>query len=110
MKTLVTGATGYVGSHLVPRLLEAGRDVRVLSRNPDRLPESWRQRVEVSRGDATDDDALTAALDGVDVAYYLLHSLGTGRSFEARDRRLALAFGAAAREAGVQVVMAEGPA
>lgn len=101
MKTLVTGATGYVGSHLVPRLLEAGHDVRVLSRNPDRLPESWRQRVEVSRGDATDDDALTAALDGVDVAYYLLHSMDGRGDFVARDRQLATRFAATARDARV---------
>lgn len=100
MKTLVTGATGYIGSHLVPRLLDAGHDVRVLSRNPDRLPQHWRDRVEVSRGDATDDRALAAALDGVRVAYYLLHSMDGQGDFVARDRMLATRFAAAARTAG----------
>ena len=46
-EVLVTGATGYIGSHLVPRLLDAGYAVRVLSRNPDRLPAEWRDRVQV---------------------------------------------------------------
>ena len=101
MKTLVTGATGYIGSHLVPRLLDAGHDVRVLSRNPDRLPDSWRDRVEVSRGDATADLALAVALQGVDVAYYLLHSMDGHGDFVARDRQLATRFAAAAEDAGV---------
>lgn len=98
---LVTGATGYIGSHLVPRLLDAGHRVRVLSRRPERLTDSWRERVEVCRGDATDDDALSAALAGVDVAYYLLHSMDGRGDFVARDRRLATRFAAAARETGV---------
>ncbi len=101
MKILVTGATGYIGSHLVPRLLDAGHDVRVLSRNPDRLPDSWRDRVEVSRGDATADLALAVALQGVDVAYYLLHSMDGQGDFVARDRQLATRFAAAAEDAGV---------
>ena len=101
MKILVTGATGYIGSHLVPRLLDAGHDVRVLSRNPDRLPDSWRDRVEVSRGDATADLALAVALQGVDVAYYLLHSMDGHGDFVARDRQLATRFAAAAEDAGV---------
>ncbi len=105
MKTLVTGATGYIGSHLVPRLLDAGQDVRVLSRNPDRLPATWRDRVEVSRGDATDDQALAAALENVGVAYYLLHSMDGRGDFVARDRQLATRFAAAAQGAGVRRIV-----
>ncbi|GAA0601650.1 SDR family oxidoreductase [Kribbella sandramycini] len=101
-RVLVTGATGYIGGRLVPELLAAGYDVRVLARHPDRLADRpWRSRIEVVEGDAVDSAVLAKALDGVDVAYYLIHALGTGRRFEELDRRTALAFGAAAREAAV---------
>ncbi|NNU28066.1 DUF2867 domain-containing protein [Isoptericola sediminis] len=98
----VTGVTGYVGGRLVPELLEAGYTVRALTRNPDRLAgRRWADDVEAVRADVSDLDATRQALDGVDVAYYLVHSLGTGRTFEVRDRRNALTFARAAREAGV---------
>ncbi len=98
---LVTGVTGYIGGRLVPELLAAGFRVRALARNPGRLRDRpWFDDVEVVEADASDPEGLARALDGVDVAYYLLHSLGTGRTFEAHDRSLALHFGKAAREAG----------
>ncbi|MGQ7298012.1 DUF2867 domain-containing protein [Quadrisphaera sp. KR29] len=98
---LVTGVTGYIGGRLVPELLAAGFRVRAFARNPQRLRDRpWAGQVEMVEGDASDAQAVARALDGVDVAYYLLHSLGTGRTFEARDRHLALCFGKAAREAG----------
>ncbi len=98
---LVTGVTGYIGGRLVPELLSAGYRVRVLARNARRLESRpWSDRVEVAEADAADTGALARALDGVDVAYYLLHSLDMDPSFAARDRRLALGFGKAAREAG----------
>jgi uncharacterized protein YbjT (DUF2867 family) len=101
-RILVTGATGYIGGRLVPELLAAGYDVRVLARHPERLDtRPWRSRIEVVAGDAADPAALTRALDCVDVAYYLIHSMGSGRRFEVRDRRTALAFGTACRESGV---------
>ena len=101
-RVLVTGATGYIGGRLVPELLAAGYDVRVLARNPQRLgTRPWRAGIDVVEGDASDPAALTRAVDCVDVAYYLIHSMGAGRRFEERDRRTALAFGAACREAGV---------
>ncbi len=98
---LVTGVTGYIGGRLVPELLEAGYRVRAIARDARRLESrDWFERIEVVEGDAADGDALAEALAGVDVAYYLLHSLDTDPSFAARDRRLALGFGRAAREAG----------
>jgi len=98
----VTGVTGYVGGRLVPELLAAGYRVRAVARNPDRLrSQPWYDDVEVATADASDPEAIRTALEGVDVAYYLIHSLGSGRSFEARDRHTALVFAQAAREAGV---------
>jgi uncharacterized protein YbjT (DUF2867 family) len=98
----VTGVTGYVGGRLVPELLAAGYRVRALARHPERLRgRSWYPDVEVVQADASDAEQTREALQGADVAYYLIHSLGTGRRFEQRDRDTARTFGRAAREAGV---------
>ena len=98
---LVTGASGYIGGRLVPELLAAGHRVRVLARRPESLRDHpWSGDVEVVRGDASDAASLTGAMAGVDVAYYLIHALGT-RSFEQTDRDTARTFAGAAREAGV---------
>jgi uncharacterized protein YbjT (DUF2867 family) len=103
---LVTGATGYIGGRLVPELLDAGFRVRCMSRSPERLRDyPWASRVEQVRADATDQVAVRRALDGIDVAYYLIHSLGTGRSFEQADRRAARTFATAAVEASVRRVV-----
>ena len=99
---LVTGATGYVGGRLVPRLLEAGFRVRVLARHPERLRDMpWFADVEVVGGDAGEPDAVRGALAGVDVAYYLLHSLQVGPELEIEERRVAQVFSTAAREENV---------
>jgi uncharacterized protein YbjT (DUF2867 family) len=99
---LVTGATGYIGGRLVPELLAAGHRVRVLTRSPERIRDRpWAGQVEIARGDATDADQVTAACAGVDVVYYLIHSLGTGPEFEETDRRTAQVMARAARDAGV---------
>ncbi|MFM1966609.1 MAG: hypothetical protein RL134_2334, partial [Actinomycetota bacterium] len=96
---LVTGATGYVGGRLVPRLLEAGMRVRVLVRHLDRIRDlPWADQVEVAVGDAGDPAAISAALEGVDVAYYLLHSLQQGSALESEESRMAQTFAEAARE------------
>ena len=98
---LVTGATGYIGGRLVPELLDAGFRVRVMSRSAARLRDlPWADRVEVAEADATDPAAIRRALDGVDVAYYLVHALGTGPEFEQTDRAMAQTFADAARAAG----------
>jgi len=105
---LVTGVTGYIGGRLVPELLKAGYAVRALARHPERLRDQpWRDEpgVEVVKGDASDAQSLAAAMDGVDIAYYLIHALGTGRDFAARDRDTARTFGQAARVAGVSRIV-----
>ncbi len=107
---LVTGATGYIGGRLVPRLLEARHDVRCLSRSPGRLSElPWTGRATIAAGDLLEPDAARAALEGVEVAYYLVHSLGSP-SFEDTDRLAATNFASAARAAGVgRIVYLGGP-
>ena len=110
MRCLVTGATGYVGGRLVPRLLAAGHEVRCLVRDPVRLrDEPWSGDVEIVAGDVTRPDGLVEALRGCDVAYYLVHTLGR-RDFVRLDRLGAQQFTAAAAEAGVgRLVYLGGP-
>jgi uncharacterized protein YbjT (DUF2867 family) len=106
LRCLVTGASGYIGGRLVPELLAAGYTVRCMARDPGKLAgRPWSDDVEVAKADVSDPAALREALAGCDVAYYLIHSLGTGPSFEQRDRDAARAFGDAAREAGVRRII-----
>ncbi|EFD71115.1 oxidoreductase [Streptomyces lividans TK24] len=106
MRCLVTGATGYVGGRLVPELLDAGHRVRCLARSPDRLRDHpWAGKAEVVRGDVTDADSVARAMEGVDVAYYLVHALGSGDDFEATDRRAARTFAERAAAAGVRRIV-----
>ncbi|QKV93975.1 SDR family oxidoreductase [Streptomyces sp. NA02950] len=106
MSCLVTGATGYIGGRLVPELLAAGHEVRCLARSPGKLRDHpWVRQVETARGDVTDAPSLDAAMEGVDIAYYLVHALGTGPGFEETDRRAARIFGERARAAGVRRIV-----
>ncbi len=103
---LVTGATGYIGGRLVEPLLQAGRPVRVLTRAASRLdPHPWREHVEVVQGDAGDEADLSAAMDGVDVAYYFLHSMDGRADFAQRDRDLAATFARVAQRSGVRRIV-----
>ncbi|WP_329521259.1 SDR family oxidoreductase [Spirillospora sp. NBC_01491] len=103
---LVTGATGYIGGRLVPELLAAGYRVRCASRHPGNLRDHpWAGDVEAVEADVLDAGSLRAALDGVDVAYYLVHAMGGGEDFRERDRRAARTFAGAAREAGASRVV-----
>jgi uncharacterized protein YbjT (DUF2867 family) len=103
---LVTGATGYIGGRLVPALLGAGHRVRCLARNPSKLAdETWADEVEVVQGDVTDERALDAALTGVEVAYYLVHSMGGPADFDVEDRRAARTFRDAAGRAGLDRIV-----
>ncbi|MEY4451989.1 MAG: hypothetical protein RLZZ380_1110 [Actinomycetota bacterium] len=100
---LVTGANGYIGGRLVTALLEHGYRVRVLVRNASRISlHPWFSQVEVVDGDATNQDDLDKALKGVDVAYYLIHSLMMKDSFEESEVSLARGFAEAAKKAKVQ--------
>src|SRR4051812_13106086 len=106
---LITGATGYIGGRLVERVLADGRDVRALARNPDRVTDA---RVEAVRGDVIAGTGLREALDGIETAYYLIHSMenlggrnGSAGAFADRDRRAADNFARAAQEAGIDRIV-----
>jgi uncharacterized protein YbjT (DUF2867 family) len=103
IRCVVTGATGYIGGRLVPRLLDAGLRVRAMARKPDKLAAApWRDDVEVVRGDLTEPDSLTDAFDGADVVYYLVHSMGTSKDFVAEEAQSARNVVKAAQQAGVR--------
>lgn len=99
---LVTGATGYIGGRLVPRLLEAGYRVRCLVRDARRLQgRPWSEQVEVVEGDATRPETLPPAMAGVWAAYYFIHSLSDTPEYRERDMAVARSFSQAAKAAGV---------
>jgi uncharacterized protein YbjT (DUF2867 family) len=104
-RILVTGASGYVGAALLPRLARDGHVLRAFARDPARLRDAG--AVEVVTGDAVSGEGLDAALDGIDVAYFLIHSMESGApdGFQSRDRRAAEAFARACRRAGVRRVV-----
>ncbi len=104
---LVTGATGYVGGRLIPRLLEKGYKVRALVRGgSDRLMgRSWRDEVKVYDGDVLQTESLASALNGVDIAYYLIHSMRDNSQFRERDISAAQNFANAAAAAGVKRII-----
>lgn len=96
---LVTGASGYVGGQLVPQLLQAGWEVRVLTRSAGSIADRpWADDVEVVEGDADDSSTLRRALRDIDVGYYLIHAMAEGSDFAERDRALANGFARAAEQ------------
>ncbi len=104
-RILLTGATGYVGGRLLRTLEQAGHSVRCLARRPEYLRPRVTSPTEVVAGDIRDPESLGRALQGIEAAYYLVHSMGSSAAFAEEDRRSALAFGSAAREAGVRRIV-----
>ncbi len=106
MRIAVTGATGYIGGRLVPQLLAEGHDVVCLARSPLKLANrSWADEVEILEADLIASTDLEATLDGCDVAYYLVHSMGGGSGFESDDLVAARRFARAAKAAGVERII-----
>ena len=101
---LLTGASGYVGSRLLRVLEEGGCEVRCLAREPERVTPR-RVTTEIVAGDCLNEASLVAAMDGIDQAYYLVHSMASGPGFAALDRRAASNFGRAAARAGVRRII-----
>ena len=103
---LVTGATGYVGGRLVPKLLEVGYRVRCLVRDPSRLQgRSWLKKVEVVAGDALNPDELAIAMKGISAAYYLMHGKQGGSQSAIRDLQAARNFSQAAEDEGIEQII-----
>jgi len=101
----VFGATGYIGAHLVPRLLREACVVRASGRNRKVLEARGWQGVELVEADALRPESLPAALAGVDTAYYLVHSMAAGQDFGRLDLQAASHFAAAADSAGVRRIV-----
>ena len=104
-RILVLGASGYVGGHLAPRLAAEGFEVRAAARRIEALRARRWDGIECVGADALDPASLSVALDGVDVAYYLVHSMASGKNFSDLDRRAAANFRDAASEAGVSRII-----
>lgn len=104
-KILIAGATGYVGGELLKALRDKDYLVRCLARRPEALSGKGLAGLEVVAGDVLDAASVSAAMAGVDTAYYLVHSMGSTQSFEEQDRCGAQNFANAAREAGVERII-----
>lgn len=104
-RVLLTGATGYVGGRLLPLLEGTGAFVRCVVRRPEALRPRVAPATEVVGGDMLDGPSLERALEGIDVAYYLVHSMGAGGNYSETDRRAAHTFGEAARRCGVRRIV-----
>ncbi|MEI8383996.1 MAG: SDR family oxidoreductase [Planctomycetota bacterium] len=99
---LLTGATGYVGGRLLSRLQQQHMQVRCVTRRPEALRDRVDTTTEVVQGDVFDCQSLATAFEGVETAYYFVHSMGDNRDFESQDRIAAENFAKAATQAGVR--------
>lgn len=104
-RILVTGGTGYVGGRLIPLLERQGLGVRCLARRPEFLRARVDGGTEVVAGDLLQPETLKPALEGIETAYYLVHSMGAGGDFEDEDRAAARHFAEAARRCGVKRIV-----
>jgi len=103
---LVTGATGYIASRLIPRLLDSGYHVRCLARDPLRLKgRSWFNQIDIVQADVTTPATLTHALDGVHTTYYLIHNMSAGHGYTKIELDAARNFATAAEQAGIQHII-----
>jgi len=103
---LVTGATGYIASRLIPRLLDSGYRVRCLARDRLRLKgRSWFNQVDIIQADVTTPASLVCAFDGVDTAYYLIHNMSAGHGYIKVELNAARNFASAAEAAGIQHII-----
>jgi uncharacterized protein YbjT (DUF2867 family) len=103
---LVTGATGYIASRLIPQLLDRGYAVRALARNPQRLQSrSWSGKINIVHGDIMEPASLASAFREVNIAYYLIHNMSLGRGYTKLEIQAAHNFVLAAEEAGVQHII-----
>ncbi len=102
---LLTGATGYVGGRLLKALEESKFQLRCLARRPELLSPRVSPNTEVVKGDALERSSLISAMHGVNIAFYLIHSMGSAGSFEENDRIAAINFGEIAKEAGVKRII-----
>lgn len=103
---LIIGATGFIASRLIPRLLDSGYRVRALARNPLRLKgRSWYDKIEIVQADVTSASAFKHALEGIDTAFYLIHQMAHGRGYIPLELDSARAFTAAAGQAGIKHIV-----
>ena len=106
MKILVSGATGYVGSRLIPRLVDSGHEVSCMVRDVSRVDPRMAERTRIVVADVLQPESVAAAMQGIEVAYYLIHSMSaSGGDFQERDRHAAHNFAVAARQAGVNRII-----
>jgi uncharacterized protein YbjT (DUF2867 family) len=106
MRILVSGATGYIASRLIPQLLDRGYAVRALARNPQRLyARSWFSQIDIIHADVMEPASLAPAFEGVEIAYYLIHNMSSGHGYTERELEAARNFARAAEDAGVQHII-----
>ena len=103
---LVTGATGYIASRLIPQLLDLGHTVHALARKPHQLgPRAWSHKINIFQGDVMNAASLAPALEGIHTAYYLIHNMSSGHGYTELEIQAAHNFAHAAEQAGVQHII-----
>ena len=104
-RILLTGATGYVGGRLLHEFEERDVPVRCMTRRPEALKDAISETTEIVKGDVLDEASLVGTMNGIKIAYYLIHSMGSDEDFEEKDRQGALNFGREAQRAGVERII-----